>query len=119
MRAAFPITTGQASTSGPKAVFDNPTLPASGSLDVDFVQEQAGNALDFIQSLYVNNKANGVTVEFIFPPGFSILVRANQQGVWPVICSAQGVRFRIVGTAGNVIPYIVSNASIPTGQWGI
>lgn len=117
--AGFPLSNTQSPVSGPRAV--PLTLDFTGVTQVtrDFVQEEAQGILDFIQSVYVNNLANGGTVELQFAPlGYSILVKANEQGIWPVIATPQ-TRLLAISTAGFKVPLIFFNAETRYFRWGI
>jgi hypothetical protein len=122
MRPAFECFNGlaPAEDQGPIAlqvIFDF-SVGGASPISGDLLQEETTGAIDKVQAVYVDNSANGssLTLQF-FPTGQKILIPANKQGCYPVIC---GTPLKFTATsAGNVaVACLFLNVPLPVGQWG-
>lgn len=121
VRASFSFPALVAPRKGPQGI--PVSLDFTGgviSVDVDFALEQANGVIDFIQSMYVDNKDNAQNITFTFRgSGYIVRVRAGQQGIWTVIVPDGPVAFTAGTTGGVVVKTIFMNVSMPPMTWGI
>lgn len=88
------------------------------TLALDFTEEIAGSAIDFIQSMKVDNSQSQSPITFQFDQTYDrVVVPAQAQGVWPVICGSEP-RFTATTAGGVIVPIILLNIPMPLTQWG-
>lgn len=116
----FPVFNGFAPEQGPKALSVELDFSTETELNLDFTRAQQGNAISFIQSVYVDNTDNPNPVTFQFDQTRQrIVVPAYAQGEWPVI--ATDTAKCIVTTTATLVPLcraIFKNVPMPLTQWG-
>lgn len=120
MRTAFPVFNGYAPKEGPKALpvdFDFTTL---GTFAFDLMLENSEGVIQFVQSVYVDNSDNpgALTMRFA-QTGQRLVIPANSQGQYPVICPDQTqVTMSSPVNASAVGRIILMNVPMPYTQWG-
>lgn len=120
MRTAFPVFNGYAPKEGPKALpvdFDFTTL---GTFAFDLMLENSEGVIQFVQSVYVDNSDNpgALTMRFA-QTGQRLVIPANSQGQYPVICPDQTqVVMSCPVSALAKGRAIFMNVPMPYTQWG-
>jgi hypothetical protein len=122
--SSFPIKNGLAPLiakgKGPKAlpmVLDFTSLTA---YTFDFVAEEEGGVIDFIQGVYVDNSLNPNPLTLLFHlTQQKIVIPATAQGLWPVICPDNlACDATSLSGAGVIVTLLFLNVPTAYTQWG-
>lgn len=89
-------------------------------IDFDLEREQTLGNIDFIQTIFVDNKDNTAAVDFKFAGGQTLRIPAGAQGYYPVTCEFGKFRAVITTTPSNplLIPIQLLNVPVSSQQWG-
>lgn len=118
--ASFPLPNSAKPAQGPRGVPLDLVFAGAGVIEGDLQLEYSSGALEFVQSVYINNGAIATAfVLEIIGMGFIINVRANQQGVFPVIMGAGALRFRATAAGAGTVHLIFTNTEIQPSTWGV
>lgn len=89
-------------------------------ISTDFGLEQMQGTIEFIQAIYINNRANGNPVNIVFGGmSYEIQCRANRQGIWPVISPVGRLDLTASATNGMKVPCIAFNVQQPYFTWDV
>lgn len=85
----------------------------------DLVQEQANLRVPYIQAVYIDNSADANALTLAFDgTDFSIKVKGNTQGVYPLIVPEGPPRFTVTSTQGAVKKTLIFlSMPVPFFQW--
>lgn len=123
IRAPFTIPNTEKPVAAPTGVQVQMDLKAAigaGPYFFDLATEQFQNTIDFVQSMYLDNGANANALTLVFGGfNYTIKVKANTQGIYPVVCPVVPVRWQVInGAAADItINAIFMNVAIPPFQW--
>jgi hypothetical protein len=126
MRNSFPIFNGFApridpntNQGGPKGLPIHLDFAALGtSIHIDLVQEEQNGAIDFVQSVWIDNASNLSSLTLTFQgTGQRIVVPAQSQNLYPVIASSPCV-FTATTAGGVAVDIICINVPMPLAAWG-
>lgn len=95
VRPTIPLTITAEPVEGAAAVFvPFPFTPALQSFTFDLTQEMAIGAIGFVQSIYIDNRANAQPFIITFQgTQYAIQVRPGRAGIWPVIAQQGPISF--------------------------
>lgn len=121
VRSSFQIPQRARPVLSAKGVAVNFDFSAVNQISGDLTQEQLTDAIDFVQSIFIDNRLNAQAFVISFAGlGYTIQVRPGRQGIWPVITSTGALQFTAVSTnAGIVIPTIMFNEEMPYFFWDV
>lgn len=97
---------------GPKVIPVDLDFTSSGTLTFNWDHLLADGVIDFVQSIWIDNSDGTSTVDVYFdgaPRSQRIRVQPYSQGLFPVTCPAQSLRFRAVSSSGIIVPAILYN----------
>jgi hypothetical protein len=104
---------------GPKVLMDTLDFASDSSIDISTAEEQKSGAIEFIQSLWIDNSANSATVTVrIQHTGQVIKVAPKTQGYFP--CMAGGEFRATVSTtpaAGLLVTVGLCNQNMEPALW--
>lgn len=124
-RPVFPIPNGQWPKQGPVACAVNFDFTLSGTISGDLGQEQNSHAIDFVQSIWIDNRANPNPFTIVFQGTlYTIQCKAGREGIFPVICATGIVQFTAINgapaaAAAIVIPTLMKNTPSENFVWDI
>lgn len=118
-RMSFPLPNSQKPKSGPVGIpitldFTGGNVNVSGDLALEMSQ----SVIEYVQAIYIDNSLNASPLTITFSGmGYKITVKANTQGIYPVITQQGALSWR-ASSAGNVaVPTIMFNVQQPYFQW--
>jgi hypothetical protein len=120
IRTGFPLALGAKSSSGPFGVNVTLDFTTGNVVSGDLVQEQMIGTIDYVQSIWIDNSQNTKVLTITFPGlGQSITVKANTQGLYPVIAQQGPIRWTATSVgAAVVVPVIMMNVPQQSySQW--
>lgn len=119
-KAAFGIWNGLAPKAGPKSLPYTFDFSTDGVISDDLLTENLMNEVQFVQSIYVNNRDNDVEFRIVFAiTGQEIVVPANASGIWPVFAPDQtSFVATMAPQAGRIVKVQFLNVPMPLTQWG-
>lgn len=120
LRPTFALPSNAEPSEGPRGLAISLVFAGASSIDGETTLEQMQNLLSFVQSIYIDNSAVGTAFNITFQPfGYNIAVKANQQGIWPVICGPGACRFRATAAGAGTVKIILANCLIQPATWGV
>ena len=120
VKTSFPVFNGYAPKEGPKALPVPFDFSSVGTMSFDLLLENTEGILQFVQSVYVDNSDNPGPLTITFAQTRQrLIVPANSQGNYPVICPDQTqVTMSSPVNASAVGRIILMNVPMPYTQWG-
>lgn len=94
-RSSFAMPNTQKSNSGPYGLIVPLAFTAAiQTINSDIIQEMQTNAIDMVQSIFIDNTNNAVAFAITFGGfSYSINVRAGRFGIWPILVPQGPVSF--------------------------
>lgn len=90
---------------------------AVASINDDLTPEQMASQIESVQSIYIDNSANGSPFQITFNGIYMIQVLPGRQGIYPVI-AAGGMKLVAASAGGVKVPVIFSNTAKNYYEWG-
>jgi hypothetical protein len=119
-RAAFQIAVGATPKQGAVGIAINFDFTAVQVITSDLALEQQQGAIDFVQSIFIDNRLNAQPFVIVFSGlRYTIQCRAGRQGIFPVIAATGNLGFTATSTGGIIVPAIMMNTSAPAFVWDV
>lgn len=122
MRSSFPMPNTANPSSGPVGI-PVPFLFGAGAAQnvaMDLALEQMAGKIDFIQSIFIDNRASGQPFTIVFS-GMSYVIqcRAGRSGTWPVLAAQGALSFtaNCPVAAPATVPTIMFNTEQSYFYW--
>jgi len=114
--SGFPIYNGLAPKGGPKALRIDLDFSAATSIDIDLVDEQDSDMINFIQSAWIDNSQSARRLDIIFGGvPMPLRIPAGAMGMFPVIIPGHfRATFSVSAVVAAIkIPVILLNVPQP------
>lgn len=121
MRPAFEIQNILLPSQAPKCVSEEFDFSVAQSFVVDLLLDQNDGAIDFVQSIYIDNSSNAKSVTVsAFSAGFPFQITAAPftQGFYPFVTPKGRAAFQVSGTVGKA-DILFLNIPMPYTVWTI
>jgi hypothetical protein len=118
-RMSFTLPNTQKPTSGPVAIPVALDFTSTDNVTGDLVLEQSQGVIEFVQSIYINNKANTKSLTIIFGGlAYDITIKAGQQGMFPVLVPNGSISWKATSVgAALLVPTIMYNVEQAPFLW--
>lgn len=117
MRSSFPMPNTANPSSGPVGipVPFNFNAGAAQNLSMDLALEQMAGKIDFIQSIFIDNRTSGQPFTILFSGmQYTIQCRPGRSGIWPVLAAQGALAF--TANCPVVAPTTVNTIMFNTDQ---
>lgn len=119
-RATFQLPVGATPKQGNIGIGVDFDFRTVGQVNGDLSVEQQQGQIDFVQSIFIDNRLNASPFVITFSGlRYTIQCRAGRQGIFPVLAASGNLSFTAVSAGGIIVPTIMMSEKTAYFVWDV